>query len=271
VKLDDFFAAIAPYLEGKQGHDEAARKLFGEQDSADAQRLALYGRFCRGHRFNALASTFSETRAALIRHAGEEIWDGLVEAYFRAHPMHHVELNENGSDLPAYLTAQASSRALPAWLPELADLEWWSFRTRVAPDDSRDANPDEGPLRLAATVELRPYAHDLASWLSLINDDEADPDDLPVPEARPVVVLFWRDRDLDTRNAEANSLELNILHALFEQRPLESAAARVGASAQDLEETIADLLGAGILFGARSPSQPLPNPDSNSSPKSNAN
>ena len=71
------------------------------------------------------------------------------------------------------------------------------------------------------------------------------------PPARSCVVLFWRDRDLDTRHAEASPLELAVLHAVHAGLPIAAAAARVGASVQDLDETVADLHGAGILLGAR--------------------
>lgn len=251
MKLAEFYAAIGPFLEGKSGHEEAARALYGEASSRtpeqiiDAERLAIYGRFCARHRFDALNSTFEETRRALVQLQGESRAAALVADYFLAHPMHHAELNENGRDLPAFLLREAEARALPSWLCELADLEWWSFRTRVAPDDPRDAATDTGALRLGATVELRPYAHDLPAWIEEPHGARAD-----APNARPCVVLFWRDRDLDTRFAEASALELALLHAVYEGLPLASAATRVGASLQELSETVADLHGAGILLGA---------------------
>ncbi len=183
----------------------------------------------------------------MLRLSGEAAWEELVGDYlFRAHPMHHAELNENGSELPAFLSREAQARRLPAWMCELADLEWWSFRTRVAPDAPEDQAPDRGPLRLGATVELRPYAHDLPGWLDEPRDAAAR---TGAPEARPCVVLFWRDRDFDSRLGEAESLELAILQAIHLQRPLAGVAAHAGQDA--LEETLADLLAAGVLLGAR--------------------
>jgi hypothetical protein len=219
----------------------------------DARRLGLYGRFCRVHRFEALESTFAETRSVLVRELGEPAWQALVADYFRAHPMRHAELNENGSELPAFLAREAAQRGFPAFVPELADLEWWSFRTRVAPDDPRDLAPAEGPLRLGATVELRPYAHDLPAWLEARAEassrKESDAVAPRAPEPRACIALFWRDLDLDTRFAEATPLELAILHALAFAHPLSTAAARAGESASALEETLADLRGAGIVLG----------------------
>ena len=272
TKLADFFAAIAPLLEGRETHAEAAARLYGSvavdlnsnnsqkrETSRDAARLALYGRFCRIHRLDALGSTFAETRTAIVKGeahsadaapSGEQAWEQLVADYFFAHPMHHAELNENGSELPAFLRAKADARALPHWIAELADLEWWSFRTRVAPDDPQDAYPARGTLRLAGTVELRPYAHDLCVWLEA--EPAAGESRESEPEARACVVIFWRDLDLDTRFAEATPLELLILQAVHQGHPLAEAAARAGASADELAETLADLRAAGILLGGES-------------------
>ena len=290
MKLEPFFAAIAPFLEGKETHAQAVAALYDDRHSGlhandldpthssasaapasaqaaanrlhanDIARLVLYGRFCHVHRLEALASTFAQTRAAVIRRAGEPAWEALVADYFAAHPMRHAELNENGSELPAFLARTSAGREFPSWLPELADLEWWSFRTRVALDDPRDASPEAGPLRLGATAELRPYTHDLPAWLAQLERLDADAlhaNDLAAasigdaPPARACIVLFWRDLDLDTRFAEANPLELAILHALVEARPLSDAAERTGSTAEALEETVADLVAAGILLGAR--------------------
>ena len=295
--LQDFFAAIAPFLQGRETHAQAAARLYGpvlndldtddsgksdsnsgESSAAarDAARLELYGRFCRVHRLDALGSTFAETRAAFAQRSGPAAWEALVDEYFRAHPMHHAELNENGSELPAFLRARAETRAagsagaeggagaadamgtrrepraLEAWLAELADLEWWSFRTRVAPDDERDAQPEQGALRLASTVELRPYAHDLCGWLEPAPDGDPAEARGGEPEARACVVIFWRDLDLDTRFAEASPLELLVLQAVHLGQPaaaLDEAAARAGATGGELAETLADLRAAGILLG----------------------
>jgi len=259
MRLAEFFASIAPFLEGRASHPEAARALYGDggapggAHARDAERLALYGRFCRRHRFDALDGTFANTRAALVEAgagpAGEAAWESLVAGYFRAHPMHHAELNENGSALPAYLAAQAKARGLAPWIAELADLDWWTFRTRVAPDEASAAAPGAGLLRLAPTAELRPYTHDLPGWLDA-REAGAAPSS---PEPRACVVLFWRDLDLDTRFAEADPLELAVLHAVYAGLPLASAAARAGASAGELDETVEDLVAAGILLGPRAP------------------
>jgi hypothetical protein len=157
MKLDAFFEQLAPLLEGRVGLPTVAPALYGPdwRASTDAKRLGIYAEFCAQHRLDALSHVFTDTARAL----GAEAWSQTVHAYFAAHPMHHVELNENGASLSAFLSSQDS---LPPWLYELADFEWWEWQTRIA---ARDGNETEGPLRLSKTVEVRPYHYDLVAWL----------------------------------------------------------------------------------------------------------
>ncbi len=218
MKLADFYAAIGPFLEGRVTREEAARALYGETDSTDARRIAIYGRFCQNHRFEALDLLYAWTRRA----AGDG-WAALVEEYFRAHRMHHVEINENGDRFPGFLVERA-----PRWVAELADLEWWFWRTDVAPDAPEDRAP--GPLRLASTVEIRPYHFDLLGW--------AREERIGAPAPRDALVVFWRDRDGDPRMEYATAEELVVLKAVHEGRAVPTG------------ETRDDLAAAGILLGA---------------------
>lgn len=225
MKLSRFFQTIAPYLEGRAGLEPTTRALFGEQPPPDAKRLAIYERFCRSHRQTALS-----VHSLLRELVGREKWAELVEAYFVEHPMQHVEINENGAQLAAFLGARPG---VPKLWAALADFEWWEWQTLVAPDAPGDASPDEGPLRLGATVDVRPYAWDFVSWA------DADGPRAPEPEAKEVLVLFWRNRSLDGRRALASRDELLVLKAVTE-----------GAEVAR-DETFDDLHRAGIILGAR--------------------
>lgn len=242
MKLADFYAAIGPYLEGRASHEHTASLLYPEgSDGHDRERLAIYQRFCRIHRAEALQYTFQYCRAAVERAAGAEGWSALVEGYFRAHPMFHVELNENGGELCAFLATFAPAHCLPPWLVELADFEWWEWRTRTAPDAAEDARPNEGPLRLAATVELRPYRYDLVAYCDGAREGE--------PAPRPTVVLYWRDRDLDPRRERCTPIELAALKLVAEGLSIDELAA-AGVDRHALAEAIEDLHVAGALLGA---------------------
>lgn len=241
MRLRGVFEAVEPLLAGRVGAGEAAGALYGEVDSADARRIAIYERFCRAHRFEAVDGVYALCRGAIVAAWSEGVWDAFVEAYFQKHPMRSFELNENGAQLPAFLVEHARAAGWPAWLPELADFEWWEWQTRVALDDPADAG-EAGPLRLGATVELRPYAHDIVGWVDTPRDERA-----PVPEARDTIVVFWRDRDLDPRRDEAQAIELAVIKSVYEHGSIAAIAAE--AADEDVAETAADLHAAGILRG----------------------
>lgn len=229
MKLAPFFQAITPFLEGRADQPQTVRKLFGDKPLPDSHRLSIYAQFCAEHRTTATGGVHRDLRAAIEAHGGERLWRALVQDYFAQHPMQHVEINENGAHLAAFLAARPD---LPAWWSALADFEWWEWQTLVAPDDPLDATPDEGPLRIASTVDLRPYPFDLLAWL----EEAPRP---PAPEAREVLVLFWRNRKLDARRALAAPEELQLLKRVSEGLPVAPSA------------TFDDLHAAGIVLGAR--------------------
>jgi hypothetical protein len=190
----------------------------------------------------------------VARH-GAAAWTELTEAYFRAHPMHHFELNRNAEYFADFLAAETEADDQPPFLAALADLEWWDWLVFVAPDDPSDAEPDNGPLRLGSTVELRPYDWDLLSWLA--EPDAVDASEAVDPEPTPNVVLFWRDRDLDSRREPATPLEMMIIKAVVESVSLDDElAARLNVPLESLTETAADLHSAGILLGDPAPLDP---------------
>jgi hypothetical protein len=236
VKLRDFFDTITPFLAGRASHEETARALYGppesEADSGkDARRLALYGHFCRAHRFEVLEKLYPHCWREVRERHGKTAWGALVGEYHRSHPMRAFELNANGASLPEFLASHAPEAGLPDWLPELADLEWWGWEVLVAPDDEK-----QGPRpRLASAVELRPYRYDLVGWL------DAAPAKRPEsPEPRESLVLFWRDRSGHLRRENARLSQLRVLKALHEGHELDTAA---------LGETLSKLIAAGIVLG----------------------
>jgi hypothetical protein len=252
MKLADFYARIAPFLLGESDHQAAVSALWGDSPPMpDAKRLGIYGRFCQNHRSETLDKMFEACRQVVLRSHGEAVWTELTEEYFRAHPMHHFELNRNGEYFAEFLSRRAATSLgaappLPAFLAELADLEWWEWQASSALDDPSDDNPDAGPLRVGSTVEARPYKWDLITWL----DDYEDSERPSEPEADQAMVLFWRDRKLRGRRDHASQLELLIIKAVMESVPLSrELAARLGVPHATLHETAADLHAAGVILG----------------------
>ena len=254
-----FFAQIGPFLHGAASHAETAGALYGDPADAvtarHAERLAIYGRFCALHRLEAL-KVFEATEAAVRQHAAasdgsrpaSEAWSRLVERYFVAHPMHHFEINQNGEFFPEFLatTLAAEPEALPPFIAELADFEWWEWLVIIAPDAESDQPADAGPLRLSSTVDLRPYHYDFVGWL------DAEPEERSaVPEPGEHIVFFWRDRTLRGRRDRALPIELVVVKAILEGMRIDDGlAAQIGVDFAELSETLADLHAAGIVLGA---------------------
>lgn len=233
MSLARFFEAIAPTLLGEEPASQSAARL-----GVDPKRLGVYERFCRAHRFAVIESVFPYCRDAV----SPERWPVLVEAYFRRHPMTEVELNANGARWPEFLAEEAQARALPEWLPELADLEWWEWQTSIAPNET--AAPDEGPLRFASCLELRPYGYELIEWIESGRTG--------APARGQTVVVFWRDPELKVRRETASPLELLVLKSVASGERLdEPVLAGLGLSRDAVEETLRDHLDAGILLGRR--------------------
>ncbi len=150
----------------------------------DIPHFDIYQRFCARHRDTALRHVFAYCCEVL----GDR-WPATVEAYFRSHPMHHVEINENGDRFAEFLKDEG-------WLSELADFEWWEWRTRTT------AGQLQG--RLGDTVELRPYHYDFIDW------DRSGP-----PTQRDTLVVFWRDRKNQPRRERVTAEELSVLRIAF--------------------------------------------------------
>lgn len=248
MKLERFYAVVGPFLEGKAGLGETQRALYGGATSIDAQRLPIYARLVKGHRLEAAGAVFPTVRTVVERVGGDPAWEALAEAYFAAHPMRHVELNENAGRLAEFLghgeqvdAGYAVRAGLPRWLGALADFEWWEWQTRIALGSPEDDAPRDGPLRLASTVELRPYDWALVQWMDA---DEAQRPEGPAPGQ--TLVLFWRNAALAERRANADPVELAVLKAVVEGQGLGAPA---GVAADRWTSTVEDLREAGIVLG----------------------
>lgn len=241
MKLRDLFDTLTPLFTGQHSHEQTARALYGApggHPGQEAWRLALYGRLVRGHRFEVLEKLYPHCARVVRERLGGPAWEALVEAYFQAHPMRRFELNSNGAQLSEFLTRYAPEQGLPAWLPELADLEWWEWEVLVAPDAEASASR---PC-LVPTVELRPYSHDLVGWLDTEASERAEE-----PEPREGLVIFWR-HEGGFRRENVDPLRLLVIKAVHEGHTLEEVAEEVGVEVEPLEEARAELVAEGILL-----------------------
>lgn len=245
MSLANFFAEIGPFLLGQRDHDETTRRMYGDAASGlDAERLAIYGRFCGIHRREILQSVYPYCHETVVKLQGEAGWRAIVERYYVAHPMHHFEYNQNGIYFTQFVPTLVESGELPPFLSELADFEWWEWLTDGRFDEPSDAEPDRGPLRLHSTVDLRPYSHDLISW---IDDDERES---AAPKRRDNVVLFYRNRELLPRREAATGLNMLIIKAIVEEVALDAGlATQLGMAHEALMQAVSALREAGVLLG----------------------
>lgn len=237
MKLIEFCQRMGPLLAKDASANDAAFAVIGERSAAmPIERAAVKSPNTNQRRLDAVNRVYVRLRRAVAERLGEERWRSLLDGYFRRYPLGSIEQSENGVWLASYLLDGAAGRA-PAWLAELADFEWWEWRTLIAPASPQDGEPDSGPLRLASTVELRVYRHDLIGWLQT----ERPPD----PVARVTTVLFWRDAELAVRRSNASRKELSVIQCVCEGLPLST----LGVSKPELDALVERLRRARVLLG----------------------
>lgn len=241
MNLERFFEIASPFLEGKADLQKTAEALFGPEanSSRDARRLSTYRDLDLGV---ALKAVFPRVYSVVTERSGKSGWDALAGRYFEIYPARHFELNMNGMHLPDYLQEYAAQANLPSWLAELADFEWWEWKTLTAPDDPADAEPNEGLLRLGATVELRPYEHDLIAWCA---DD--GPKKSPTP--RTAVTVFWRDVDSNAWRRNIDDLDLRLLSLIHQNQAITPLTMTGISEWSVVEERLAEMIKEGILLG----------------------
>lgn len=206
MKLEDSLEAMASLLAGRASSDATAGRL-----GIEAHGLSFYARLAKMARESLLSGMFPHSRHAVVVRSSEERWRALVEEYFEKHPERRFVRHLNAAAFPAFLGAIA---AAPPWLGEIADLEWHEWQAEIAARDPSDDDPDQGPLRVASTLRLRSYAHDVVGW---IDEAEREGD----PARVPVVCAFWQDRDaLSFRNA-LSSRHLEAIEAVRATAPLD--------------------------------------------------
>ncbi|NKD76220.1 DUF2063 domain-containing protein [Haematospirillum sp. H1815] len=107
-----------------------AKVLLGQNDTLHHLDEWLEGPGLSVHRntilfgqLDAMAAVFPAVR----RLVGADCFQGLVRAFFRAHPVHVPCLVDAGEGFPAFLGGQESLSAMP-WLVDVAALEWECHR-----------------------------------------------------------------------------------------------------------------------------------------------
>jgi uncharacterized protein (UPF0276 family) len=174
----DRLAVLAPELKGDPG------------------RLGIY----RGNLTSAWRRALASSYPVLRRLLGGERFDSLARAYGCACPAHDPDLNRFGAGLADFIEGEE-----PAWLPDLARLEWTVHAAWYAPDASVDTPPDADPRAVLASLSpqqfeasrailhpsLRLHASGwaiAAFWLAQQNEDAAAPAE-PAPGPSHALIL----------------------------------------------------------------------------------
>jgi uncharacterized protein (UPF0276 family) len=161
----------------------------------DPGRLGIY----RGNLTSAWRRALASSYPLLRRLLGGERFDGLARAYGRACPAQDPDLNRFGAGLADFIEGEE-----PAWLPELARLEWAVHTAWYAPDAVADADPRTvlaslGPQQFEASrAVLHPSLHLHASswaiaafWLAQQEKGAAPPAE-PAPGPGHALILRAR-------------------------------------------------------------------------------
>ena len=230
MRLGEFFAAIEPVLLGRQSVAEAATKL-----GVDPKRLEVYATFCDNHRRDLLAAIYPGVRRALGAR-----WVATYRAFFLARPPREWELNANAEPFVTWLRDEAVAERSPAWLVELADLEWWEWAVQVAPGGapSFSGASEHG---VTAGVAVRSFVHDVVGWA------DAGRSGLRAPPRAPAVVVFWRTADGGVRRERVRAVELLAIKAAVEGKRLGEAAKAAGVGPEAATAAAADLVARGVL------------------------
>ncbi len=179
----------------------------------------------RGHAKALAAQTLASVFSRLQQALGETEFAAMAWAFWRACPPERGDLGCWGQALPEFLRDQPG---MPAWLPDLARLEWAAHQAERA----LDAELDAGSLQLLAEQETDRLCLRLRrglQLLSLLGSAAARwPLDLAGSADEHLIVLVWR----QGWRAEARLLAAD--QALFMQALLQGQSLQ-----QALDQTLA--------------------------------
>ena len=106
-----------------------------------AARISIYRNNVLGNYHKVLGATYPVVRKLV----GAQFFNAAVDAFVRAYPSQHGDVNRYGGELARFLTTYAPARELP-YLPDVARLEWAVDQAAIA--------ADAGPLDLDALAAV---------------------------------------------------------------------------------------------------------------------
>lgn len=146
LALRDLEAAFFAAVTGASSSAALLPEVRSDARLDAAARVDVYARMYVARLVDVLFEDYPRV-AAIV---GPDAFGVLARAYVAAHPSTHASLRWFGRDFPGFVAAVADRDERPAYLADLARLEWM----RLAVFDA----PDAAPLALAALRAVPPDA-----------------------------------------------------------------------------------------------------------------
>lgn len=231
--LRHFFSSMEDYFadSSRLAQLRAAHPGWDAPDS----RVALYGRFVRGHVNNALEKLYPFTKASV----GSEAWTQLVDTYTATRPGRHYEFNSLGEAFPAFVADVAAARGLPEFLPALARFEW----TDWAVYSSQESIPERVErLTVNPTLAVLQHPFRICGYVRAQGQGAA-------PAAGEEIALLWRHpRQLGTWFMAAQERSLLVLKMALEGLTPDTVAAATGMPEAELRKAVEECAREGFVL-----------------------
>ncbi len=208
-----FWRSIA----GAPGENDFVRDLVAEIEPSrtldPAERLAVYA----DAYFLRLRDVLAEDFPRVAKLLGEQAFDNLIRRYLKVYPSREPSVRHLGRAMAQF---SRDREAMPAWLADLAALEWARVNAFDAPDDE--------PLAIAKLAEIDP-----AAWAQLRMHPVRS---LEVVNAAWPVHRLWADDTPDGLEPAPTSIrvwrraDFHVVHAPMDQREATAVARLLSGS-----------------------------------------
>jgi hypothetical protein len=231
--LRHFFDSMADFL-AEPSHQERLRAAHPGWD-APPSRVAIYGRFVRGH----VRETLEKLYPLVQERVGPERWDQLVEGYTATRPARHFEVNQLGEAFPAFVADVAVAQALPEFIPALARFEWADW----AVYSSQERLPERVErLTVNPTLTVLQHPFKLCAYVRAKGKG-------PAPAAGGELALLYRHpRQLTTWFMSGHERVLLVVKMAVEGLSPGGVAAATGVAEGDVQRAVEECVSDGLIL-----------------------
>ncbi len=209
-------------------------------------RLGIYSDFVRGHVTGILDKMYPR-----VRELTGAAWPELKQAYFRAVPSAHWELNACASGFPEFLDAQvATVDDVEPFHVALAQFEWEEFAVYMAEADVPTAAEVSG-LTLNPTLSLLSLPYPVVPFVMAWDEQGAPPADIPERvEGGVVTILFRRGESHRIAFYQPGADMLFAIRVVYEGISVADAAQRTNETEDRVVSALNQAITSGLLIGS---------------------